>query len=80
MKTLRRINIKNRPHYFFNSVTNIKKFDPSLVSINQMSLKSTDNVNYNIEYITMKSFNSASSLYLVFNNVDVYIECSFTGN
>ena len=28
----------------------------------------------------MKSFNSGNSLYLVFNNVDPYIECNFTGS
>ena len=28
----------------------------------------------------MKSFNGANSLYLVFNNVDAYNDCNFTGN
>ena len=42
MRTLRQISIKNRSHYFFNSMTSIKNFDPRLVSINQMSFKSTD--------------------------------------
>ena len=27
MKTIKRINIENRPYYFFNSMTNIKNFD-----------------------------------------------------
>ena len=34
MKTLRRINIKNRPQHFCDSMTNIKNFDPSLVNTN----------------------------------------------
>ena len=55
-------------------MTNIKHFDPSLLSINQISLKSTDDVIYGIKYITMTSFDSGNSLYLVFNNVDAYIE------
>ena len=55
-------------------MTNIKNFDPNLLSINQISLKRTDNVLYGIEYITMKSFDSGNSLYLVFNNVDAYTE------
>ena len=80
IRTLRQINIKNRPHYFFNSMTNIKNFHPSLVSINQISFKSTDDVICGIEYITMKSFDSANSLYLVFNNVDAYNVCKSTGN
>ena len=49
MKTLRLVNIKNRPHYFFNSMINIKNFDPSSLSIDQISFKNTDFVIYYIE-------------------------------
>ena len=38
MRTLRHVNIKNRP-YFFNSMTNIKNFDSSLLSIDQVLFK-----------------------------------------
>ena len=73
MRTLRQVNIKNRQNYFFNSMTNIKNFDPSLLSIDQVSFKkSTDCVIYFIEYF--KNIDSSNSLYLVFNNVDAYIE------
>ena len=71
MRTLRQVNIKIRQHYFFNSMINIKNFDPSLLSIGKISSKSTGCVIYNIEYITMKSLDNANSLYLIFNNVDV---------
>ena len=69
MKTIRQVNIKTRRHYFFNIMINIKNFDPSLLSIDKISFKSTDYVIYNIEYITMESFNnknidSTNSLYL----------------
>ena len=62
-------------------MTNIKNADPSLLDINKISFKSTDDVIYDIEYITMKSLDnenivSPNSLYLIFNNVDVYIECN----
>ena len=53
MRTLRQINIKNRPHYFFNDMINIKIFDPNLLSIDKMSFKSIDDGIYHIEYITM---------------------------
>ena len=77
MKILRQVNIKNRQHYFFNTITNIKKFDPSFLSIDQISFKkSTDCVIYYIEYF--KSLDSSNSLYLVFNNVDACIECNST--
>ena len=42
MRTLRQVNIKNRQNYVFNSMTNIKNFDPNLLSIDQISFKSTD--------------------------------------
>ena len=51
-------------------MTSIKNFDPILLSINQISFKSTDDVVYDIEYITMKILDSENSFYLVFNNVD----------
>ena len=50
MKTLRQVNIKNRQNYFFNTMTNIKNFDPYLLSINQISFKSADCVIYDTEY------------------------------
>ena len=74
MRTLRQISIKNRQNYFLNSMINIKNFDPNLLSIYQISFKNTDFVIYHIEYITMESLGGANSLYLVFNNVDAYIE------
>ena len=53
-------------------MTNIKNFDPNLVSIAQISFKNTDCVIYDIEYF--QNLDSSYSLYLVFNNVDAYIE------
>ena len=70
MKTIRQV----RQHYFFNTMTNIKNFDPSLLSIDKISFKSTDSIIYHIDYITMKSLDNENSLYLTFNNVDGYIE------
>ena len=72
MKNLRQVNIKNHQNYFFNSMTNIKNFGPSLLSIDKISFKNTDSVIYDIKYI--KNLDSANSLYLIFNNVDGYIE------
>ena len=54
-------------------MTNIKNFDSSLLSIDQVLFtKNTDCVIYEIEYF--KNFDSANSLYLIFKNVDAYIE------
>ena len=70
MRTLRQVNNKNCSHDFFNDMTNIKNLDRSLVSINQISFKSTDSVIYDINYI--KNLDK----YLIFSNVDAYIECN----
>ena len=72
MKTLRQVNIKNCPNYFFNGMTNIKNLDPNLLSINQMTFTSTDSVVYDIEYFT--NLDVVDSLYLAFNDVDAF-EC-----
>ena len=54
-------------------MTNIKHFDPNLLSIDQISFeKSTDCVIYEVEYF--KNFDSGNSLYLIFNNVDACSE------
>ena len=55
MKIFRQVNIKNRQNYFFNSMINIKNFDPNLLSIDQISFRNTDFVIYHIEYITRES-------------------------
>ena len=65
MKTLRQVNIKNSQNYFFNSMTNINNF-------NQIPFKGIDFFAYNKEYF--KNVSNANSLYLIFNNVDAYIE------
>ena len=64
-------------------MTNIKNLDPSLLDTDKISFKSNDAVIYHLEYITMKSLDnenidSTNSLYLIFNNVDGYIECNCT--
>ena len=64
MKTIKQVNIENRQNYF----------DPSLLIIDQVSFKSDKLIMYDIKYI--KNLNGSNSLYLVFNNLDAYIEKS----
>ena len=52
MKTLKQINIKNCPNYFFNSMTNIKNLGTNLLGINQISFTSTDSVVCDIFFMT----------------------------
>ena len=75
MKTIRQVNIENRQG-FFNDMTNINNFDPSLLNIDEISFKSDELIMYDIKYI--KILNSLNTVYLVFNNLDAYIEKKHT--
>ena len=55
-------------------MTNINDFDPSLLIIDEELFESNELVMYDIKYI--KNLNSLNTLYLVFNNLDAYIEKS----
>ena len=57
MKSLIQVNIKNRQHYFFNTMTNIKNVDPGLFSIDQISFKGTDFVIY-LFFFSMLNINT----------------------
>ena len=76
-ENIKQINIKNRTYYFFNHMNNIKKFDPSLIKIDNKSYKNTGI--YYIGYITVKrisdyeNINSINPLYLIIGEVDGYI-------
>ena len=59
---------------FFNYMVNIGDFDLSLLNIDQIAFKSNDSIIYEIKYI--KNLNGSNSFYLVFNNLDAYIEKS----
>ena len=74
MKTIRQINIKNRQGYFFNDMANINYFDLNLLNIDEVLFKNDELVMYDIKYI--KNLNNLNTLYLVFNNLDAYIEKS----
>ena len=55
-------------------MANINDFDPSFLNINETSFKSYVLIMYDIKYI--KNLNSLNTLFLVFNNLDEYIEKS----
>ena len=54
MGNIKQINIKNRTYYFFNDMTNIKDFDPSLISLDKKLYKNIGI--YYIGYITIKKY------------------------
>ena len=72
MKTIRQINIENRQNYFFNDMTNVNDFNPSLLNIDEVLFESNNVITYDIKFI--KNLNGLNSLNLVYDNLDAYIE------
>ena len=78
MGTIKQIDIKNRTHYFYNYMIDIKKFDPNLSKIDKKSNK--DIGIYNIGYIKIKKIDdyeniySVNPLYLTITHASGYIE------
>ena len=78
MGNVKQISIKNRTHYLFNDMINIKNLDSSLLKIDKKSYESIGI--YYVEYITIKSIsdyeniNSVNPLYLIIGETDECIE------
>ena len=78
MGTIKQIDIKNRTHYFYNDIIDLKDFDARLLKIDKKSYKNIGI--YNIGYITLRkiddceSIYSVNPLYLRVDHVNGYIE------
>ena len=76
MGEVKQINIKNRSHYFYNDIIDLKKFDA--LKIGKKSFKDIDI--YYSGYVTKKkiddcqSIYSVNPLYLSINRANGYIE------
>ena len=76
MGEVKQINIKNRSHYFYNDIIDLKKFDA--LKIGKKSFKDIDI--YYSGYVTKKkiddcqSIYSVNPLYLSINHANRYIE------
>ena len=68
MITVKRLNIEDKPSYFFMNMTNINGVDPILLLINEFTIFEDGSVMFDISYC--KENNTP---YIVFNNV----ECIF---
>ena len=77
MGLVKQIDIKNRTYYFYNDVTNIKKFGSNLLKIDKKSYK---DIGIYIGYITIKKIDdyeniySVNPLYLTIAHASGYIE------
>ena len=65
------INIKNHTYYFFNSIINIKDFDPDNIRIDEKSYKNI--FIYYIGYVTIKKYlkiYNVNLLHLIFGKMN----------
>ena len=74
---VKEIDIRNRTYYFFNDIINVKNFDPNNIKMDEKSYKNI--FIYYIGYVTIKDSKyvkiySVYPLYLIFSNVNGYIE------
>ena len=78
MGEFKKIKIKNRTYYFYNSMINFKNFVPNFLKINKTSYKNIGI--YNNGYITIKKIDNyeiiycVNPLYLNVNHANRYIE------
>ena len=63
MGEIKEINVKNRTYYFHNDITDLKKFDASLLKIDKKSFKNIGI--YNIGYIIIKKIDDCENIYSV---------------
>ena len=69
MKTVKRLNIKDKPGYFFMHMTNINYFNPKLLLINEFTMFENRSIMFDANYCKVNN-----KPYVVFNN----IECIFS--
>ena len=63
MGKVKQIEIKNRTHYFYNRIINLKSFESNLLKIDKKHYKDIDV--YYIGYITMKKIGDCENIYCV---------------
>ena len=50
MKTVKRLNIEDKPGYLFNDMTNINDVDPKLLLINEFTIFENGSIIFDISY------------------------------
>ena len=68
MKTVKKLNIKDTPSYFFMNMININDFDPKLLLINEFTMLENGSIMFGVNCCKVNN-----TPHVVFNN----IECIF---
>ena len=63
MRTVKKIDIKNRTYYFYNDIIDLESFKSNLLKIDKKSYK--DIGIYNIGYTTIKKISDCKNIYSV---------------
>ena len=65
MKTVKKLNIKDKPGYFFMNMGSINDFDPSFLLINEFTIFENRSTIFEINY-----YQENNTPHIVFNNID----------
>ena len=65
MKTVKELNIQNKPVYFFKNMTNINDFDPKLMLINEFTIFENRSIMFDVNHSKVNN-----TPYVVFNNIE----------
>ena len=65
MKTVKRLNIENKPGYNFMNTTYINNFDPKLLLINNITMFNSGSTKFEIRYCEENN-----TPYIVFNDIE----------
>ena len=65
MKTVKKLNIKDKPGYVFMNMANINNFDPNILVINEFTIFENSSIIFEINYCQENI-----TLHIVFNNID----------
>ena len=74
MGEIKGIHIKNRTYYFYNDITDLKKFDVRLLKIYKKSSKNIGIYIVKKKIGDCQKFNSVNRFYLLINHSSGYIE------
>ena len=73
MKTLKRLNIKDKPGYYFMNITNIDDFDPEFLLFNKFTIIDDLSIMFHINYCEENN-----TPHVVFNNRECIFKKSGT--
>ena len=69
MKTIKGLNIQDKPGYLFMNMTNIKDLDPDLIMKNEFTITKDESISFDISYCEENN-----KVHVVFNDIEYIFE------